>query len=68
MDTICKTLLEGKAILADSLTPNGDWKVKGLNNYAYNPEKAKKLLKEAGWNSNYVLDVVYYYKDQLTLI
>jgi len=67
MDTICATLLEGKAIPADSLTPNGDWKVKGLNNYAYNPEKAKKLLKEAGWNSNYVLDVVYYYKDQLTV-
>ncbi len=67
MDTICDTLLEGKAIPADSLTPNGDWKVEGLNNYAYNPEKAKKLLKEANWDSNYVLDVVYYYKDQLTV-
>jgi len=67
MDTVCATLLEGKAIAADSLTPNGDWKVKGLNNYAYNPEKAKKLLKEAGWDSNYVLDVVYYYGDQLTV-
>ena len=67
MDTICDTLLEGKAIPADSLTPNGDWKVEGLNNYAYNPEKAKELLKEVGWDSNYVLDVVYYYKDQLTV-
>jgi len=67
MDTICDTLLEGKAIPADSLTPNGDWKVEGLNNYAYNPEKAKELLKEADWDSNYVLDVVYYYKDQLTV-
>lgn len=67
MDTICATLLEGKAIPADSLTPNGDWKVEGLNNYAYNPEKAKELLKEADWDSNYVLDVVYYYKDQLTV-
>jgi peptide/nickel transport system substrate-binding protein len=67
MDTICATLLEGKAIPADSLTPNGDWKVKGLNNYAYNPEKAKKLLKEAGWDPNYVLDVTYYYGDQITV-
>ena len=67
MDTICATLLEGKAIPADSLTPNGDWKVKGLNNYAYNPEKAKKLLKEAGWDFNYVLNVVYYYGDQMTV-
>jgi peptide/nickel transport system substrate-binding protein len=67
MDTICDTLLEGKAIPADSLTPNGDWKVEGLNNYAYNPEKAKELLKEVDWDSNYVLDVVYYYKDQLTV-
>jgi len=67
MDTVCATLLEGKAIAANSLTPNGDWKVEGLNNYAYNPEKAKKLLQEADWDSNYVLDVVYYYKDQLTV-
>ena len=33
----------------------------------YDPEKAKELLAEAGWPSEYVLDVVYYYDDQLTV-
>ena len=32
----------------------------------YDPERAKELLAEAGWPSDYVLDVVYYYDDQLT--
>lgn len=33
----------------------------------YDPERAKELLAEAGWPSDYVLDVVYYYDDQLTV-
>jgi len=67
MDIICATLFQGKAIPANSLTPDCVWKISGLNNYTYNPEKAKQLLKEAGWDSDYALDVVYYYGDQLTV-
>ncbi len=67
MDRIAETLLEGKAIAADSLTPNGPWKTPGLNAYTYDPDMAKKLLKEAKWDSNYTLDVVYYYGDQSTV-
>ncbi|HBT50753.1 MAG TPA: ABC transporter substrate-binding protein, partial [Petrotoga sp.] len=67
MDTICETLLEGKATPSVSLTPNPEYRAPGLNNYEYNPSKAKELLQEAGWDSNYVLDVVYYYGDQLTV-
>ncbi|GAA0179907.1 hypothetical protein SH2C18_26980 [Clostridium sediminicola] len=67
MDALAASLLEGKAVPANSLTPNGDWKADGLNDYDYNPEKAKELLKEAGWDFDYVLDVVYYYGDQLTV-
>ena len=33
---------------------------------SYNPEKAKELLKEANWDPNTELDVVYYYTDQMT--
>jgi len=66
MDTIVETLLEGKAIAADSMIPNGPFKVAGLNAYKYDPEKAKALLKEANWDKGQVLDVVYYYTDQLT--
>ncbi len=67
MKTVVESLMSGKAIIANSLTPNGAWKTPGLNDYAYNPEKARQLLKEAGWNPSYVLDVVYYYGDQMTV-
>ncbi|MGE4610365.1 MAG: ABC transporter substrate-binding protein [Paracoccaceae bacterium] len=66
MDTIVETLFEGKAIAADSMIPNGAWKADGLNAYAYDPDKARALLDAAGWDESQVLDVVYYYGDQLT--
>ena len=66
MDTIAETLLEGKAIAADSMIPNGAFKADGLNDYKYDPDKARALLKEANWDKSQVLDVVYYYGDQLT--
>ncbi len=67
MKTIGKNLFDDTIIPANSLTPNGADKVEGLNNYDFNPEKAKELLKEANWDSNYTIDVVYYYTDQLTV-
>lgn len=67
MDTIVETLFEGKAIVADSMIPNGAWKAEGLNAYSYDPDKARELLAEAGWDESQVLDVVYYYGDQLTV-
>lgn len=67
MKTIGENLFNGSITPANSLTPNGADKVNGLDTYDYNPEKAKKLLEEAGWDPNYELDVVYYYTDQLTV-
>ena len=67
METIGKNLFDDTIIPANSLTPNGADKVEGLNNYDFNPEKAKELLKEANWDANYTIDVVYYYTDQLTV-
>lgn len=67
MKTISESLFDGAAVPANSLTPNGADKVEGLENYDFNPDKAKELLKEANWDSNYELDVVYYYTDQLTV-
>jgi len=66
MDTIVETLFEGKAIVADSMIPNGGYKAEGLERYGYDPKKARALLKDAGWDDGQVLDVVYYYGDQLT--
>ena len=67
MDAIAENLFKGAAIPANSLTPNEPTKIDGLNDYAYNPEKAKELLAEANWDANYTLDVVYYYTDQQTV-
>ena len=67
MDTICETIFEGSAIPADAMAPNGGSKVEGLNPYKYDPDKARELLAEAGWDSSKVLDVVYYYQDQQTV-
>jgi peptide/nickel transport system substrate-binding protein len=36
----------------------GDQCTKDLANYSYNPDKAKALLKEAGWDSSWELDFV----------
>lgn len=67
METIAETLFEGKAIVADSMIPNGAWKTDGLNAYGYDPDKARALLEEAGWDEDYAVDVVFYYGDQITL-
>lgn len=66
MDAICEGVFNGAAVSANSLTPNGPDKVEGLEEYKYDPEKAKALLAEAGWDSDTELKVVYYYTDQAT--
>lgn len=66
MKTIVETLFNGKAVVADSMIPNGPWKAPGLNAYSYDPDKARALLKAANYDTNQTLDVVYYYGDQQT--
>ncbi|KKC37283.1 peptide ABC transporter substrate-binding protein [Devosia epidermidihirudinis] len=66
MDTIVETLFEGNAIRAVGLLPDGPNKPDDLERYDYNPDKARELLAEAGWDSSRELDVVYYYADQGT--
>ncbi len=67
MQAIIDSLMSGKATVASVMAPEGAWRAEGLNDYAYNPDKARELLKEAGWDQNRVLDVVYYYGDQMTV-
>ena len=61
MDTIVEALFFGDATKAA-----GFFGAEDLPVYDYDPDKAKELLAEAGWPSDYVLDVVYYYEDEQT--
>jgi peptide/nickel transport system substrate-binding protein len=67
METIVNELFDGKAQKAIDLCPPGPWCATDLKTYDYNPEKARELLKEAGWPADYTLDIVYYYSDQQTV-
>ena len=60
MELIKSTLFEDQIIVADSLLPNGPMKSPNLPDYSYNPEKARALLAEANWDSDRVLDTVFY--------
>jgi len=62
--TIVNAIYPG-AIAAPTLFPQSWTWADDLNDYAYNPEKAKALLKEAGWTTRDV-DFVYYHTDDLT--
>ena len=63
VDTIIEALYDGMARKAVSFTePEGE----EYPSYDYDPVKAKALLAEAGWPSDYVLDVVYYHDDGQT--
>ncbi len=67
MQAIIDSLMAGKATPAAVMAPPGAWRAEGLNMYEYDPDKARELLKEAGWDQSRVLDVVYYYGDQMTV-
>ena len=62
MDTVVEALFHGNARKATAFGLPG---MEG-HQIEYSPEKAKELLAAAGWPTEYVLDVVYYYDDQLT--
>jgi peptide/nickel transport system substrate-binding protein len=38
----------------------------GLNDYAFDPDMAKQLLTDAGWDSSQSVEIVTYYQDQLS--
>jgi len=63
---IVDAIFGGYAVTASGLLPNGPFKSPDLDDYSYDPERARELLAEAGWDSSRTLEVVYYYDDQIT--
>ncbi len=50
VDAICNNVYSGMAERTDTPLPKDTWMYnENVQPYAYNPEKAKELLKEAGW-------------------
>jgi peptide/nickel transport system substrate-binding protein len=52
-DALVRTVLGGDAVRADALVPPGTWAYEAADTkaVAYDPVKAAKLLKEAGWTT-----------------
>lgn len=65
VDTLMETVYKG-GHAAVTMFPQ-DWTWSGdLNKYEFNPDKAKALLKEAGWPANKEIDFMYHFQDQLS--
>ncbi|MDQ2786620.1 MAG: ABC transporter substrate-binding protein [Chloroflexota bacterium] len=65
---IVKQLLGGEARVVNTTIIGPDWMgaIPGLNDYAYNPDKAKQLLKDANWDASRKFGVVYTSGDRQT--
>lgn len=69
MDAIVEGLWDNTVTAAHkSLVPEGFWQADGLTEYTYNPELAKQLLDEAGWDGSYTIQAVYYTANLLDTI
>jgi len=66
---ICESLYSGLCKPYNSYMETGTWLAPDLNQYEYNPDKAKELLAAAqadgAWDPNNELKVVWYYADAL---
>jgi peptide/nickel transport system substrate-binding protein len=60
-ESIVKTIYQGEAQVVNQTIIGPQWMgpPEGLNPYAFDPNKAKQLLKEANWDSNRKLEAIY---------
>ena len=69
IDAIVEGLWDNTVVAAKkSLVPEGTWQADGLTEYSYNPDLAKQLLAEAGWDGSYTIEAVYYTANLLDTI
>ena len=66
---LCNDFLLGTCVPYNSFVETDTWLAQGLNQYEYNPDKAKQLLaaaqKDGKWNPNQELELAYYYKQPI---
>ncbi|NJL94372.1 MAG: ABC transporter substrate-binding protein [Anaerolineae bacterium] len=63
---IVDSLWEGYARVANTFFPQEWTWAEDMNTYAYDPDRARELLEEAGWDSSREIDFVYHYGDSLS--
>lgn len=65
-ETLAEQLFPGLAHVVNSGVSNDAAEYNGVE-YEYNPEKAKQLLEEAGYDFNHTFRILYYYSDQTSI-
>lgn len=58
-------IYNGLAVPYNSFVEAENYVAEGLNQYEYNPDKAKQLLKDANYDSSKDLRLLYYYNDTI---
>lgn len=66
-ETIAETILEGTAEVVPCISPFPAMWPEEYNDYVYNPELARELLAEAGWDSSRTIELITYYTSQFHL-
>ena len=64
---IIETVKQGGGELSNTIFPQAWARADDLETYDYDPEKARALLTEAGWDANQPVDFIYYYSDQMNV-
>lgn len=63
--TIIDTIKKGTGTLSNTMFVAEWTHPEGMNPNAYDPELARQLLADAGWDSSRQIDFIYYYADQV---
>ena len=64
---IVDTIKMGGGEVSNTLFPQAWARADDLEPYAYDPEKAKALLSDAGWESSEPVDFIHYYSDKVNV-